>query len=168
MFERNFLMDLLGIGHSKSNANTLMKKAGIQSRRPPHRAEQGKSTQWTRELTKIVCAANKDKRPALDRLYKQIVREDEEIAAEQKKESEGTESKAVAHERDSDVAGPTLPTEPDVAMAEVAQVPLTSEPVFEKNLQVMNAVRTAGGCCAYIHTGVSACESHVSGVILTR
>ena len=78
------ILDVVGLNRNTTNAETLLRKAGIEGDDIRIIRTQGKDTQWTRGLTKLVCAANKDDRPGLKTLYNQIVREDEDVAAEQK------------------------------------------------------------------------------------
>ena len=60
-----------------------MNAAGLDKKDKRILRTPGKETRWTRELTKLVCAVNQEKRPGLKRLLDQIVSEDNEMTLHQ-------------------------------------------------------------------------------------
>ena len=95
MFDQSTIVKMSGLSRSGQNVATLLAAAHIDQNDNRIAILPGKGTQWTRELTKLVCAANIETRPRLKSLYDQIVREDHEIIAEHKRNEDNATQAAL-------------------------------------------------------------------------
>ena len=97
-FKQSDIFKFADQSNNSHNADTLLDAAGTNKSDQGIVRTPGKETQWTRELTKRVCVANKERRPGLKNLYDQIISEDAAAEAEQKENEDNARKAALLHQ----------------------------------------------------------------------